>query len=98
MPLDLQVKLLRVLQDKDFTRIGGIKSIKIDVRIIAATNKDLWNLSTRVFSEGSLLPVECCAFRDPPLRERKEDIFPLAIHYLRGFNKKYGQEKILSAG
>ena len=98
MPLDLQVKLLRVLQEKEFTRVGGSKAIKIDMRIIAATNKDLLDLVNQghfrrdLYYRLNVVPIEV-----PPLRERKEDILPLATHYLRKFNHKYGQEKILSA-
>lgn len=99
MPLDLQVKLLRVLQEKEFTRVGGSKAIKIDVRFIAATNKNLLELVNQghfrrdLYYRLNVVPVEV-----PPLRERKEDILPLATYYLRKFNHKYGQEKILSAG
>ena len=98
MPLDLQVKLLRVLQEKEFTRVGGSKIIKMDVRIIAATNKDLLELVNQgLFRKDLYYRLNVVPLEVPPLRVRKEDILPLATHYLRGFNHKYGQEKILSA-
>lgn len=98
MPLDLQVKLLRVLQEKEFTRVGGSKVIKMDVRIIAATNKDLLELVNQgLFRKDLYYRLNVVPLEVPPLRARKEDILALATHYLREFNQKYGLEKILSA-
>lgn len=91
---ELQAKLLRVLQEREIRRIGGTKSIKIDVRIIAATNINL----RQAMEEGSfrkdlyyrlnVVPIEI-----PPLRERKADIRPLAEHFVNHFNKQHGTMK-----
>jgi transcriptional regulator with GAF, ATPase, and Fis domain len=78
-----QAKLLRVLQEREFTRIGGIQSIKVDVRIIAATNKNLEELLTRKeFREDLYYRINVASLYLPPLRERKEDIPLLAKHFL----------------
>ena len=91
MPLDLQVKLLRAIQTKEITRIGGIKPIHLDVRIIAATN---CNLKAKV-ADGTFrqdlfyrLNVVSC-FKIPPLRERKDDIEALCDFFIRKFSEKY---------
>jgi DNA-binding NtrC family response regulator len=78
-----QAKLLRVLQEREFTRIGGVQSIKVDVRIIAATNKNLEELLTRKeFREDLYYRINVASLFLPPLRERKEDIPLLAKHFL----------------
>ena len=83
IPLELQSKLLRVLQEKEFERIGDEKTKKVDVRILAATNRDLkkevekGNFREDLFFRLSVFPIEV-----PPLRNRREDIVPLAIHFL----------------
>ena len=90
--LNMQLKLLRVLQEGEFERVGGTETIKVDVRIIAATNKDL----EKAMEEGSfrqdlyyrlnVIPIEV-----PPLRERAEDIKYLVYHFIEKFNKIYGK-------
>lgn len=86
MPLELQAKLLRVLQEKKITRIGGIKPIVVDVRIIASTNKDLLEaVQKKNFREDLYYRLNVLTINLPPLRNRKEDI-PLLINY---FLKKY---------
>ncbi|MEL7647671.1 MAG: sigma 54-interacting transcriptional regulator [Sedimentibacter sp.] len=96
-PYNLQPKLLRVLQESEIMRVGGLKSIKIDVRVIAATNQDLLSMVNKGLFRGDLyyrlnvIPVHI-----PPLNERKSDI-PLFVQYfLDTFNKKYGKNKRLS--
>jgi PAS domain S-box-containing protein len=90
LPLDMQAKLLRVLQEQEFRRIGGTMSIKTDSRIIAATNHNLKQLVEEgkfrrdLFFRLNVIPIEI-----PPLRERKEDIGVLATYFLEKFNKKY---------
>lgn len=86
LPLNLQVKLLRVLQDKTFERVGGEKNIKVDVRLIVATNRDLkQEVREGRFREDLYYRFNVVEIKMPPLRERKEDI-PLLIDY---FLKKY---------
>ncbi|HLC17205.1 MAG TPA: sigma-54 dependent transcriptional regulator [Thermodesulfovibrionia bacterium] len=84
MPLTLQAKLLRVLEDGSFRRIGGLSDINVDVRIIAATNKDLLKaISERVFREDLYYRLNVLPVKIPPLRERKDDIPLLVDHFLR---------------
>ncbi|ACN98291.1 acetoacetate metabolism regulatory protein AtoC (Ornithine/argininedecarboxylase inhibitor) (Ornithine decarboxylase antizyme) [Sulfurihydrogenibium azorense Az-Fu1] len=90
MPLDLQAKFLRFLQEKEVRRIGDTVSKKVDVRVIAATNKDLKQLvKEEKFREDLYFRLEGIKIEIPPLRERKEDIPVLAYHFLEEFNKKY---------
>ncbi len=97
LPLNLQVKLLRVLQDKEFYRVGGKKPMPIDVRIIAATNKILENMvEHKKFRKDLYYRLNVLPINIPPLRERKEDIRPLIIHKLESFNKKYFLEKSIN--
>ncbi|GAB6888873.1 sigma-54 dependent transcriptional regulator [Desulfothermus okinawensis JCM 13304] len=82
----LQVKLLRAIQEKEFERVGGIKTIKVDVRIVAATNKDLENeVQKGNFREDLFYRLNVVNVHIPPLRERKEDILLLANHFLSRF-------------
>ncbi len=98
LPLDLQVKLLRVLQEKNFKKVGGIKEINVDVRVIAASNKDLLGLVKKGdFREDLYYRLNVVPLKISPLRERKEDIVALSRHFLQHFNERYGFEKILSA-
>ncbi|KKM12554.1 Fis family transcriptional regulator [Clostridiales bacterium PH28_bin88] len=92
MNLFLQAKLLRVLQDMEFERVGGTQTIKVDVRVIAATNRDLKSLIRRgVFREDLYYRLNVVELNLPSLRERKEDI-PLLIHNLIiKFNRKLGK-------
>jgi len=90
LPFSLQAKLLRVIQDKTFERIGGTKPIKVDIRIIAATNKDLEKMvKNGSFREDLYFRLNVIPIYLPPLRERKEDIFLLIDHFLKKFNKEY---------
>ena len=82
----LQPKLLRVLQEREFERVGATKTIRVNIRVIAATNKDLAQLTrTGEFREDLYHRLNVITLRTPPLRERKEDIPVLAGHFLRQF-------------
>lgn len=94
MPYNLQAKLLRVLQEKEIRRIGGLKPVKVDVRVIAATNKDIEEMVNRGrFREDLFYRLNVVPITIPPLRQRREDIIPLAINFLEEFNKKHNQKK-----
>lgn len=93
MPLELQSKLLRIIQEKEVTRIGGTKSIKFDVRILAATNCDLHELVKKgKFREDLYYRLNVFPIHIPPLRHRSSDIELLARHYLDIYNTKYGKQ------
>ncbi|MBB5323283.1 PAS domain S-box-containing protein [Anoxybacillus tepidamans] len=97
MPLQLQGKLLRVLQEFEVTRIGGRRTIKIDVRVISATNKDLESLVKRgEFREDLYYRLNIIPIKIPPLRKRQEDIPLLANYFLDQANQKYHLNKQLT--
>lgn len=97
MPLHLQVKLLRVLQEFEFTRIGGIKPIKVDVRVITATNRDLEEMVAKgQFREDLYYRLNTIPIYVPPLRERKEDIIPLIYHFLNEIENRYKIDRVFS--
>jgi transcriptional regulator with GAF, ATPase, and Fis domain len=89
IPLETQAKLLRVMQEREFMRLGGMEVIKVDVRIIAATNVDLKKMMEEGrFREDLYYRLHVINVQLPPLRERKDDIPPLVQHFL----EKYGEE------
>ena len=89
VPLETQAKLLRVIQERDFMRLGGMEAIRVDVRIIAATNRDLHHMmEERAFREDLFYRLHVISIQLPPLRDRKDDIPLLAQHFLC----KYGEE------
>ena len=91
IPLELQPKLLRVLQEGEFERLGGIKTIQVDVRIIAATNRKLLDLIKKnKFREDLYYRLNVFPIENIPLRERKEDIPLLIHHFVKMFSKKMG--------
>ncbi len=97
LPLHSQVKLLKVIEDLEVVRVGGRNPIKLDVRIITATNKDLPRMVKEGrFREDLFYRLYVVPIRIPPLRERREDIFPLAWHFLKKFNKKFNMSKTFS--
>ncbi len=97
LPLSVQVKLLRVLQEMSFERVGGVRTLSVDVRVLAATHRDL----EKAISEGryrqdlyyrlSVIPIQV-----PPLRKRLEDITPLMMHFLTKFNAENQKNVALS--
>src|SRR5687768_15548811 len=92
MPLRLQAKLLHVLQDGEFARVGGEKLIGTDVRLIAATNRDLENaMRAHQFREDLYYRLNFIEIRIPPLRERRDEIPVLLDHFLKKFNVQYGR-------
>lgn len=97
LPLNVQVKLLRVLQEGEIERVGGVKPIQVDVRIIAATNRDLEKMvSEKTFRSDLFYRLNVVPLIIPPLRERREDIIPLVQYYLNKLNNKYKFNKSFS--
>ena len=89
LPGALQVQLLRVLQEREFERVGGTQTLKADVRVIAATNQDLERARTAGrFRDDLYFRLNVFPLRVPPLRERKEDLEPLLLHFLRRYAAK----------
>lgn len=94
LPLHMQVKLLRVLQQRRIVRVGGTETVNLDVRIIAATNKDLKQMVNEGrFREDLYYRLNVVPIEIPPLRDRKEDILPLVNHFLTVANRKYHTNK-----
>lgn len=92
LPRDMQVKLLRVIQEQEFERVGGLRTIKVDVRLVTATNRNLLqDVKDGRFREDLFYRLNVFPIVIPPLRDRKEDILPLAEFFVRKFNKKLGK-------
>ena len=90
--LDLQAKLLRVLQEYEVERLGGTQTVKIDIRVLAATNADLKQaVAAGTFREDLYYRVNVVSVRVPPLREREDDIPRLAAHFLNKYSQKFGR-------
>jgi two-component system response regulator AtoC len=93
MPLRLQAKLLHVLQDGEFSRVGGEKIVGTDVRVIASTNRDLETaMRSHQFREDLYYRLNVIEIRVPPLRERREEIPVLVDHFRRKFNAQYARQ------
>ncbi len=90
---NVQVHLLRVLEEREFVRVGGTQRIKVDVRIISATNKNLWaRVQEGKFREDLYYRLHVVSMVIPPLRDRREDIVPLAQHFLQKFTRENDKE------
>lgn len=99
LPLDMQVKLLRVLQERSIQRVGGSRDIPVNVRVIAATNRDLEEMvRSKAFREDLFYRLNVVPITVPPLRERKGDILPFIECFLTELNRKYGFQKEFSIG
>ncbi|MBS3920680.1 MAG: sigma-54-dependent Fis family transcriptional regulator [Deltaproteobacteria bacterium] len=93
LPLMMQVKLLRVLQDREFKRVGGTEDIRVDVRIISATNKDLEEaVREKQFREDLFYRLNVIQIKIPSLREHKEDIPLLTSHFLKKYSEELGKQ------
>jgi two-component system response regulator AtoC len=93
IPVEMQVKLLRVLQESEFERVGGIKTIKVDVRLVTATNRDLLEeIAAGAFREDLFYRLNVVPIHIPPLRDRREDIPLLAEHFIAKFNDRLNKE------
>jgi transcriptional regulator with GAF, ATPase, and Fis domain len=92
LPPDSQVKILRVLQEQEFERVGSSHALKVNVRVIAATNRDLAAaVRERTFREDLFYRLHVVPLHMPPLRERRDDIELLVNHFLERYNKKFGK-------
>jgi nitrogen regulation protein NR(I) len=92
VPVEMQVKLLRALQESEFERVGGIKTIRVDVRLIAATNRDLKSLiADGKFREDLYYRLAVVPIELPPLRERREDIPLLVRHFISKYDERLGK-------
>jgi len=93
LPRDMQVKLLMMIQDNEFVRVGGLRTIKVDVRLIAATNRNLLqDVKEGRFREDLYYRLKVFHAHIPPLRERKEDILTLADYFVQKFNRKLDRQ------
>jgi len=93
MPISIQVKLLRIIDEKCFERVGGVKKIHTDIRLIAATNRNLEEMVEQgLFREDLYYRIHVIRLHIPPLRERTDDIIALAQHYLNQYTKRYRKQ------
>ena len=98
LPLTIQAKLLKYLDDHEIMRLGSVRSTKIDCTIIAATNRDLEKqMAGKKFRRDLFYRLNEFTIRVPALRERPDDIFELTYYFLEKFNKRYGQAKLISS-
>lgn len=96
MPLDLQAKLLRVVEQKQLMRLGGSRLITVDVKIIAATNADIWEMiEKKQFRADLFYRLSTMRLNLMPLRERKGDIIPLCEYFIRRISKRIGKDNIM---
>lgn len=96
MPMDLQVKILHLVQEKTFKKVGGTKEKQVDIRIISATNRNVKQMiEEKMFRQDLYYRLHVVPIPIPPLRERKTDILLLADRFLDKFNKKYAQSIML---
>ncbi len=94
LTVPLQVKLLRVIQEGEVRRLGSTKSIKVDVRLITASNRDIWDMvEKKQFRKDLFYRLNVVPIIIPPLRERKEEIPALVAHFTKIFNERYGLER-----
>lgn len=94
LPYNMQVKLLRVLQEREIMRVGGTRTLSVDVRVIAATNQNIHELVRKnLFREDLYYRLNVIPLEIPPLRHRTLDIIPLAIHFLHVYNQMYKLDK-----
>src|SRR5438128_1947992 len=92
LPLAIQAKLLRVLEERRFERVGGTQSIEVDVRIVVATNRDLQKaVAEKSFREDLYFRISAVPLTIPPLRDRGNDILLLADHFLEKFSREFGK-------
>jgi two-component system, NtrC family, response regulator AtoC len=92
LPKDMQVKLLRVIQQQEFERVGGLRTIKVDVRLVTATNRNLFqDVKEGKFREDLFYRLNVFPISIPPLRNRREDVLPLTEFFVSKFNKKLGK-------
>jgi len=91
--LDLQAKLLRVIQEREYYKIGGSNKEKLDTRIVVASNKNIQELiNEKMFREDLYYRINICKVTIPPLRERKDEIIPLSIFLLQSLSKELGKK------
>lgn len=96
LPLSLQVKLLKVLQEHQTRRLGGVKTTDLDIRVLAATNRNLKDMvASGQFREDLFYRLYVVPLEVPPLRQRREDVLPLALRALKHYNKKYSVSRTL---
>lgn len=97
LPLNMQAKLLQVIQDRELYRVGGTKPVRLDVRIIAATNQDLDEMVRRgAFRKDLYYRLHVVPIQIPALRERQDEISSFVLHFLAQFKEKYGLDKEIS--
>ena len=97
LPADVQIKLLRVLQERNLKRVGGTNNIDVDVRVLSATNADLSKMvQEHKFRDDLFYRLTVVTIEIPPLRERQDDIIPLTRYFLDEYNDKYGYNKSFS--
>ncbi|WP_405115629.1 sigma 54-interacting transcriptional regulator [Paenibacillus sp. FSL K6-1217] len=98
LPMEMQAKLLRVLENNEVRRVGGIANIPVHCRVIAATNRDLWSLVKKgLFREDLYYRINVIPIHIPPLRNRKLDLVGLISSFIASFNEMYGKKYVLSA-